>query len=63
MGALVIPDDAPLHDWAGLAQRIVVLVFLFPARIALGIRLFRTSARTSLVTPARTRRSGAPSLR
>ena len=44
MGALVIPADAPLHDWAGLAQRIVVLVFLFPARIALAVRLLRTSA-------------------
>ena len=44
MGALVIPADAPLHDWAGLAQRIVVLVFLFPARVALAVRLLRTSA-------------------
>ena len=44
MGALVIPDDAPLHDGAGLAQRIIVLVFLFPARIALAIPLLRTSA-------------------
>jgi hypothetical protein len=43
MGALVIPDDAPLHDWAGLAQRFVVLVLLFPARIALAIRLLRVS--------------------
>ena len=43
MGALVIPDNAPLHDWAGLAQRVIVLVFLFPARIALAIRLLRLS--------------------
>ena len=43
MGALVIPDDAPLHDWAGLAQRFVVLVLLFPARIALAIRLLRVA--------------------
>jgi len=43
MGALVIPDDAPLHDWAGLAQRLIVLVLLFPARIALAIRLLRVS--------------------
>lgn len=39
MGALVIPDEAPLHDWAGLAQRLIVLVLLFPARIALAVRL------------------------
>ena len=43
MGALVIPDNAPLHDWAGLAQRLIVLVLLFPARIALAIRLLRLS--------------------
>jgi hypothetical membrane protein len=43
MAALVIPDDAPLHDWAGLAQRLIVLVLLFPARIALAIRLLRVS--------------------
>ena len=44
MGALVIPDGAPLHDCAGLAQRIVVLVLLFPARVALAVRLLRISA-------------------
>ena len=43
MGALVIPDNAPLHDWAGLAQRLIVLMLLFPARIALAIRLLRLS--------------------
>lgn len=41
MGILVIPDDAPLHDWAGLAQRIIVLGLLFPARMALSHRLLR----------------------
>jgi hypothetical membrane protein len=39
MGALVMPDDAPLHDWAGLAQRLIVLVILFPCRVLLGVRL------------------------
>lgn len=43
MGALVIPDDAPLHDWAGLAQRLIVLVLLFPARIVLAVRLLRVA--------------------
>ena len=42
MGTLVIPDDAPLHDWAGLGQRAVVLLALFPARVALSIRLVTT---------------------
>lgn len=41
MGALVLPDDAPLHDWAGLAQRLIVLALLFPARIALAVHLLR----------------------
>jgi hypothetical membrane protein len=41
MGKLVIPDDAPLHEWAGLAQRIIVLGLLFPARLALSYRLPR----------------------
>jgi hypothetical membrane protein len=48
MGALVMPDDAPLHDWAGLAQRFIVLVLLFPARIALAIRLLRVSHQRGL---------------
>ena len=39
MGVLVLPEDAPLHDWAGLAQRLIVLVLLFPARLVLAIRL------------------------
>jgi hypothetical membrane protein len=41
MGILVIPDDARLHDWAGLAQRVIVLGLLFPARLALAHRLLR----------------------
>lgn len=43
MVRLVIPDDAPLHDWAGLGQRILVVGLLFPARIALSHRLIRTA--------------------
>ncbi|GAB2842477.1 hypothetical protein GCM10027200_48370 [Lentzea nigeriaca] len=43
MAALVIPDDAPLHPWAGVAQRLIVLVLLFPARVALAVRLLRVS--------------------
>lgn len=43
---LGMPEGAPLHDWAGLAQRILVLGLIFPARIALSYRLLRT-ARTS----------------
>jgi hypothetical membrane protein len=42
MGILVIPDGAPLHEWAGLAQRIIVLGLLFPARMALSHRLLRS---------------------
>ncbi len=38
-GTLVIPDGAPLHDWAGLVQRALVLLVIFPARLALSYRL------------------------
>ena len=41
MVRLVIPDDAALHEWAGLGQRILVVGLLFPARIALSSRLIR----------------------
>jgi hypothetical membrane protein len=39
LGRFARPDDAPLHDWAGLLQRIVLLGVTFPCLIALGIRL------------------------
>jgi len=35
------PDGAPLHDWAGLGQRAIILLALFPARVALSIRLLK----------------------
>jgi len=41
LGVLAIPDGAPLHEWAGLAQRVVLLAVLFPARILLSVRLLR----------------------
>jgi len=41
LGGLAIPDGAPLHDWAGLAQRVVVLGVLFPCRVLLSVRLLR----------------------
>jgi hypothetical membrane protein len=43
MGRLVIPDGAPLHEWAGLAQRALILLVLFPARIVLGLRLLQVT--------------------
>jgi hypothetical protein len=47
MGILVIPNDAPLHEWAGLAQRLIVLGLLFPARLVLSYQLLRTTAVTA----------------
>jgi hypothetical membrane protein len=39
VGAVFVrPEAAPLHDWAGLVQRMVLAV-LFPCRVALGVRL------------------------
>lgn len=44
-GALVMPDDAPLHDWAGLYQRVIVLAVVFPCRIALSLKLLQVGTR------------------
>lgn len=43
MGRFVIPAEAPLHDWAGLGQRVIVLGILFPCRTVLGLRLLKTT--------------------
>jgi hypothetical protein len=40
---LVLPDDAPLHDQAGLAQRIIILGLLFPCRMIMAGRLLRVA--------------------
>ena len=45
MGILVMPDDAPLHEWAGLAQRLLIVLVLFPCRVALSMRLLRVAKR------------------
>ncbi len=47
---LVLPDSGPLHDWAGLAQRIIVLVLIFPLRICLGIRQLSVVGTTAHVS-------------
>jgi Protein of unknown function (DUF998) len=54
-GALVIPDGAPLHPYAGVAQR-AVLAVLFPCMIVLALRLLRVgraAAPLSRTTTAR----------
>lgn len=43
MGILVMPDEAPLHEWAGLGQRVLILGIVFPCRIVLAIRLLRVT--------------------
>jgi hypothetical protein len=43
MGAFVVPEDAPLHAWAGLGQRIVIVVVLFPCTVVVALRLLRVS--------------------
>lgn len=45
MGALVVPDGAPLHDWAGLMQRALILAIIFPCRLLLSTRLLMTARR------------------
>jgi hypothetical membrane protein len=41
LGAFAIPDGAPLHGYAGLAQRVVILTVTFPCLVALALRLRR----------------------
>jgi hypothetical membrane protein len=43
-GRLVIPDDAPWHAYAGLAQRALILLLVFPCRTVLALRLLRVSS-------------------
>jgi hypothetical membrane protein len=43
VGVFVMPDDAPLHQWGGLAQRALIILVLFPCRIVLSLRLLRTA--------------------
>jgi hypothetical membrane protein len=43
MGRFAMPDHAPLHDVAGLIQRVVIMVVTFPCLVALAVRLLRTS--------------------
>jgi hypothetical membrane protein len=45
MLGMVIPDDAPLHDLAGLAQRTIILALLFPCRMVMAGRLLRVARR------------------
>jgi hypothetical membrane protein len=44
MNVLVMPDDGSLHDFAGLVQRLIILVLLFPCRIALSLRLLQIAS-------------------
>ena len=47
MGTLVVPEDAPLHEWAGLGQRAVILLVLFPCRVILSARLLKVGTRAA----------------
>jgi len=42
-GLFFAPDDALLHDWAGLHQRVLVLAVVFPCRIVLSLRLLQVA--------------------
>ena len=41
--ALVMPDAALLHHWAGLYQRLIILAVVFPCRIVLSLRLLQVA--------------------
>jgi hypothetical protein len=36
-------EDAPLHAWASLAQRIVIVLELFPCTVVIALMLLRVS--------------------
>jgi hypothetical membrane protein len=40
---LVLPDGAPLHDYAGLFQRMIILLVTFPCLVTLAVRLRRVT--------------------
>ena len=44
MGTLAIPDAAPWHPYAGLAQRTVIVTITFPCLVLLAARLHRLAA-------------------
>jgi hypothetical membrane protein len=46
LGRFAIPDDAPLHDYAGLVQRATILLVTFPCFVTAGLRLLRLSHRS-----------------
>jgi hypothetical membrane protein len=56
-GPLAVPDEAPLHDWAGLMQRATVAVW-FACTILLALRLLRV-AKTYVVTSQGRARRGS----
>lgn len=43
LGRFAIPDGAPLHDVAGLLQRLTILLVTFPCLVTIAARLGRTS--------------------
>ena len=47
LGAFAIPQDAPLHAYAGLAQRVVIVLVTFPCLVALAVRLHRISGESA----------------
>jgi hypothetical protein len=52
MGAVVMPDGAPLHEYAGLCQRALVVLVVFPCRVVLAVRMLRLSGRAQPVLSA-----------
>jgi hypothetical membrane protein len=43
IGAVAMPDGAALNPYAGLCQRALILILLFPCRMILGLRLLRVA--------------------
>ncbi|MDI9937168.1 DUF998 domain-containing protein [Rhodococcus sp. IEGM 1351] len=45
LGRFAMPEDAPLHDVAGLLQRFTLLAVTFPALVTIALRLRRLAGR------------------
>ncbi|MFC9361321.1 DUF998 domain-containing protein [Rhodococcus sp. NPDC057014] len=50
LGRFAMPGGAPLHEVAGLLQRMTLLVVTFPALVAIALRLRRLACRPSALT-------------
>jgi hypothetical membrane protein len=57
-GRFAIPDDAPLHDFVGLVQRLIILAVTFPCLVTLAVRLQRKATDSAVLQGVERDREG-----